>query len=374
MLIAKKNHFHHYDYNSSIKNHLNMTREEALKIIKSIESISGNKYRIERGEVGGGAYDKHGDPLPENTIDLIANCKSVLFGAVGGPKWDDLDSALRPEMGILKIRKKLDLYANLRPVKIFEALKDSSPVKSEILSDVDILIIRELTGGLYFGEPKKIMNETPNRSAVDTMFYDESEIHRIVELAFRIAESKNVNLTSVDKSNVLETSKLWRKIVDEISVGYESVKYNHMLVDNAAMQLILNPSQFNIIVSENTFGDILTDEASVLSSSLGMLPSASLSFIPGEFNKDKKSLYEPIHGSAPDIAGKGIANPIGMILSTAMMFEYSFNEKEISELISDSVEKIINDGLRTKDISGSEKFCSTSEMGDAISEEILSRG
>lgn len=348
--------------------------EEALKIIKSIESISGNKYRIERGEVGGGAYDKHGDPLPENTIDLIANCKSVLFGAVGGPKWDDLDSALRPEMGILKIRKKLDLYANLRPVKIFEALKDSSPVKSEILSDVDILIIRELTGGLYFGEPKKIMNETPNRSAVDTMFYDESEIHRIVELAFRIAESKNVNLTSVDKSNVLETSKLWRKIVDEISVGYESVKYNHMLVDNAAMQLILNPSQFNIIVSENTFGDILTDEASVLSSSLGMLPSASLSFIPGEFNKDKKSLYEPIHGSAPDIAGKGIANPIGMILSTAMMFEYSFNEKEISELISDSVEKIINDGLRTKDISGSEKFCSTSEMGDAISEEILSRG
>ena len=206
------------------------------------------------------------------------------------------------------------------------------------------------------------------------MFYDESEIHRIVELAFRIAESKNVNLTSVDKSNVLETSKLWRKIVDEISVGYESVKYNHMLVDNAAMQLILNPSQFNIIVSENTFGDILTDEASVLSSSLGMLPSASLSFIPGEFNKDKKSLYEPIHGSAPDIAGKGIANPIGMILSTAMMFEYSFNEKEISELISDSVEKIINDGLRTKDISGSEKFCSTSEMGDAISEEILSRG
>ena len=348
--------------------------EEALKIIKSIESISGNKYHIERGEVGGGAYDKHGDPLPENTIDLIENCKSVLFGAVGGPKWDDLDSALRPEMGILKIRKKLDLYANLRPVKIFEALKHSSPVKSEILSDVDILIIRELTGGLYFGEPKKIMNETPNRSAVDTMFYDESEIHRIVELAFRIAESKNVNLTSVDKSNVLETSKLWRKIVDEISVGYESVKYNHMLVDNAAMQLILNPSQFNIIVSENTFGDILTDEASVLSSSLGMLPSASLSFIPGEFNKDKKSLYEPIHGSAPDIAGKGIANPIGMILSTAMMFEYSFNEKEISELISDSVEKIINDGLRTKDISGSEKFCSTSEMGDAISEEILSRG
>ena len=174
--------------------------EEALKIIKSIESISGNKYRIERGEVGGGAYDKHGDPLPENTIDLIENCKSVLFGAVGGPKWDDLDSALRPEMGILKIRKKLDLYANLRPVNIFEALKDSSPVKSEILSDVDILIIRELTGGLYFGEPKKIMNETPNRSAVDTMFYDESEIHRIVELAFRIAESKNVNFAWVDNS------------------------------------------------------------------------------------------------------------------------------------------------------------------------------
>lgn len=347
--------------------------DEAVKIIKSVEDLTDIKYQLEFGEVGGSAYEKHGNPLPEITMELIQNCKAVLFGAVGGPKWDDLDSDLRPEMGILKIRKTLDLYANLRPVKIFEALKENSPVKSEILENVDILIIRELTGGLYFGEPKMQMNEKPERSAVDTMFYKEKEIERIVRLAFTISKSNNLKLTSVDKANVLETSRLWRKIVDELGNSFSEVEYNHMLVDNAAMQLIQNPRQFNIIVSENTFGDILTDEASVLSSSLGMLPSASLSFIPGESNDDKKSLYEPIHGSAPDIAGQSISNPVGMILSTAMMFEFTYNQKEISDLIFSCVEKVINDGYRTKDISNSKNYCTTLEMGDAIVREIRSR-
>lgn len=347
---------------------------ESLKVLNAVEQISGKKYEIRKGDVGGGAYDKYGDPLPSQTMELIENCNSVLFGAVGGPKWDNLDPELRPEMGILKIRKKLDLYANLRPVKIFDSLKESSPLKYQLLEDVEILIIRELTSGLYFGEPKTTYNDSSERSAVDTMYYKESEITRILELAFKISQSNKLKLTSVDKANVLETSRLWRKIADELSVNYPDVQCNHMLVDNAAMQLITNPKQFNVIVSENTFGDILTDEASVLSSSLGMLPSASISFIPGESNLNKKSLYEPIHGSAPDITGLGIANPIGMILSTAMMFEYSYNEKEISKIITDSVEKVINDGLRTKDITDSGKFCSTSEMGDAIYNQILLRG
>ena len=347
--------------------------KEAIKIIKSIEDVTGNKYDLEYGIVGGESIDKFGTPLTEDTIKLIENSKAVLFGAVGGPKWDNLESNLRPELGILNIRKRLDLYANLRPVKIFEALKDSSPIKSSILNNVDILIIRELTSGLYFGQPKKQIDDNSKRAAVDTMYYDEYEIERIVRMSFKIAQSRIKKLTSVDKSNVLETSKLWRKIVDELAIDYPDVTLNHILVDNAAMQLILNPSQFDVIVSENTFGDILSDEASILSASLGMLPSASLSFLPGEnISGNLKSLYEPIHGSAPDIAGKSIANPIGMILSTAMMFEFAFEHKDISELIAKSVDNVINSGLRTKDISHDSKWCKTSEMGDSIASQIRS--
>ena len=345
---------------------------EAIKIIKSIEDVTGNKFDLEYGIVGGESIDKFGVPLTEDTIKLIENSKAILFGAVGGPKWDNLESNLRPELGILNIRKRLDLYANLRPVKVFEALKESSPVKSSILKNVDILIIRELTSGLYFGEPKKQIEENSKRSAVDTMYYDEYEIERIVRMSFKIAQSRTKNLTSVDKSNVLETSKLWRKIVNEVSVDYPDVTLHHILVDNAAMQLILRPSQFDVIVSENTFGDILTDEASILSSSLGMLPSASLSFLPGENSSNLKSLYEPIHGSAPDIVGKSIANPIGMILSTAMMFEFAFENKDISDLIVKSVDTVINSGLRTKDIAKGSQWCKTFEMGDSIASQIRS--
>ncbi|MDP6501336.1 MAG: 3-isopropylmalate dehydrogenase, partial [Dehalococcoidales bacterium] len=303
------------------------------------------------------------------------NSKAVLFGAVGGPKWDNLESNLRPELGILNIRKRLDLYANLRPVKIFEALKESSPVKSSILNNVDILIIRELTSGLYFGEPKKQIEENSKRTAVDTMYYDEYEIERIVRMSFIIARSRMKKLTSVDKSNVLETSKLWRKIVDEVAIDYPDVTLHHILVDNAAMQIILNPSQFDVIVSENTFGDILSDEASILSSSLGMLPSASLSFLPGEnISGNLKSLYEPIHGSAPDIAGMDIANPLASILSLAMMLRYSLALSKEAHAVEEAVEEVLNSGYRNYDIMSQGKTqVGTREMGDLIAGAVGGR-
>ena len=349
---------------------------EALRVIDKISTRSDVEFVLDHQLVGGIAIDETSSPLPDETLRSCENSDAILFGSVGGPKWESLPPDSQPERGaLLPLRKHFGLFANLRPSICFPSLTNASPIKPDLVDGgFDVLCVRELTGGIYFGEPKEIKEQGGEKVAIDTMVYKESEIERIAAVAFDAAMGRNKHVTSIDKANVLRNGILWRDTVEKVASKYPEVNLEHLYVDNAAMQLILNPSQFNIIVSENTFGDILTDEASVLSSSLGMLPSASLSFIPGEFNKDKKSLYEPIHGSAPDIAGKGIANPIGMILSTAMMFEYSFNEKEISELISDSVEKIINDGLRTKDISGSEKFCSTSEMGDAISEEILSRG
>jgi 3-isopropylmalate dehydrogenase len=288
-----------------------------------------------------------------------------LFGAVGGPKWDELPKELRPEQAILGLRKSLGLYANLRPIFIFNAMIDASPIKREIIQDnLDILIVRELTGGLYFGKPKGIEKTKEKVRAFDTMEYTYEEIERVARHAFEAAKARKGRLTSVDKANVLETSRLWRTVVKDVAKDYPEVTVNHLYVDNCSMQLIINPAQFDVILTENTFGDILSDEASVLTGSIGMLPSASL-------GSSKPYLYEPIHGSAPDVAGKGKANPIACILSAAMMLEYSFGEKEAAKDITLAVEKALDAGYRTADIKGDSKtVISTKEMGDIISSNI----
>ena len=282
-------------------------------------------------------------------------------------KWDDPNSDVRPEDGILKLRKELDLFANIRPAKVYPALSNSSPLKKEILENVDFIIIRELTSGLYFGEPKKRWVDNNKRYAVDTLTYNEDEVRRVVKVGFEMAKKREKKLHSLDKMNVMASSRLWREIADEVSKEYPDVELIHMLADNAAMQIITNPSDFDVLVTENTFGDILSDEAAVIGGSMGMLPSASLSSIPGQIdNKAKPALYEPIHGSAPDIAGKGIANPIASILSTSMMLKWSFGLDEEAEEIENAVNSLIDNGLRTKDLSDDDSFLTTSEMGDEI--------
>ncbi len=345
---------------------------ESIKVLEAIGNRFNHVFEIESGRVGGNAIDDYGTPLPQETIDICNDSDAILFGAVGGPKWDDPNADVRPEDGILAIRKSLGLFANLRPVKVYPALINSSPLKPEILEGVDMMVLRELTGGLYFGKPKKRWHTSRGRRGVDTLKYTESEIVRILKVGFELAMERRKKLTSVDKQNVLESSRLWREIAIEVGKDYPEVDLDHILVDNAAMQLIRNPSDFDVIVSENTFGDILTDEASVLSGSMGMLPSASLSSLPGKSGRRTKvSLYEPIHGSAPDIAGKGIANPIGCILSTAMMLRLSFGMNDEADAIEKSVEAALAEGYRTADIAsdgGSE--VNTSSMGNVISGSI----
>ena len=345
---------------------------ESIKVLEAIGNRFNHVFEIESGRVGGNAIDDYGTPLPQETIDICNDSDAILFGAVGGPKWDDPNADVRPEDGILAIRKSLGLFANLRPVKVYPALINSSPLKPEILEGVDMMVLRELTGGLYFGKPKKRWHTSRGRRGVDTLKYTESEIVRILKVGFELAMERRKKLTSVDKQNVLESSRLWREIAIEVGKDYPEVDLDHILVDNAAMQLIRNPSDFDVIVSENTFGDILTDEASVLSGSMGMLPSASLSSLPGKSGRRTKvSLYEPIHGSAPDIAGKGIANPIGCILSTAMMLRLSFGMNDEADAIEKSVEAALAEGYRTADIAsdgGSE--VNTSSMGNDISGSI----
>lgn len=342
---------------------------ESIKVLEATGNRFGHDFQIESGNVGGNAIDDYGTPLPQKTIDTCRDSDAILFGAVGGPKWDDPNAKVRPEDGILAIRKSLGLFANLRPVKVYPALINSSPLKPEVLKGVDMMVLRELTGGLYFGKPKKRWNTSRGRRGVDTLKYTESEIVRILKVGFELAMERRKKLTSVDKQNVLESSRLWREIAIEIGKEYPEVELDHVLVDNAAMQLIRNPSDFDVIVSENTFGDILTDEASVLSGSMGMLPSASLSSLPGKSRKrNKVSMYEPIHGSAPDIAGKGIANPIGCILSTAMMLRLSFGMNDEADAIERSVDAALAEGYRTADISsdgGNE--VNTTTMGNIIS-------
>lgn len=338
---------------------------EAVKILKAVGEKYNIGFQFEEGIVGGAAVDAYGTPLPDKVIELCKSSDGILFGAVGGPKWDTLPKEKRPEQAILGLRKSLDLYANLRSVILFKALADASPIKREIIGDeLDIMIVRELTGGLYFGKPRGIEKTADGVRGFDTMEYTDKEIKRVARIAFEAAQRRKKHLTSVDKANVLETSRLWRSIVTEMAKDYPDVTLSHMYVDNCSMQLILNPRQFDVILTENTFGDILSDEASVLTGSIGMLPSASL-------GDSKPYLYEPIHGSAPDIAGFGKANPVACILSAAMMLEYSFDKKEAAASVQNAVEKTLNEGYRTFDIrAGAKKVVSTSEMGDIIKSYI----
>ncbi len=352
---------------------------ESVKVLDAMERRFGHSFSFVMGACGGRAIDEFGTPLPEETLEIIKGCDAVLFGAVGGPKWDDPKAETRPEDGILALRKGLDLFANLRPVKVYPQLIDASPLRPERLDGVDMVIVRELTSGLYFGKPKKRWANSRGRSAVDTLTYREREIDRVARVGFEIARLRRKRLHSLDKMNVLETGRLWREVVTEIGVEYPDVELIHMLADNAAMQLVTNPAEFDVVVTENTFGDILSDEAAVIGGSMGMLPSASLSAIPKPpvngrrpRRAGKRALYEPIHGSAPDIAGQGIANPIASILSTAMMLRYSFALEEEADSIENAVAAVLADGLRTPDLATTlGGAIGTSDMGDAIAGRVL---
>jgi len=338
---------------------------EAMNVLEAVGKKYNNKFNFNEKLVGGAALDACGVPLPDDTLEACKNCDSILLGAVGGPKWDNLPSNMRPEAGaLLRLRKELGLYANLRPAIIHKALSSASPIKPEIIGDsLDILVVRELTGGIYFGE-RGHREGKYGEEAYDVEAYSEFEVKRIAKTAFEAAMKKNKRVTSIDKSNVLESSKLWRKAVIEVAKDYPEVELDHMYVDNAAMQLVRNPKHFDVIVTSNIFGDIISDEASQITGSIGMLPSASLS--DGAFG-----MYEPIHGSAPDIAGMDIANPIATILSAGMMLRYSFGLNAEADAIEAAVTEVLDAGYRTPDIysEGTTKV-GTKEMGRIISEKI----
>jgi len=321
----------------------------------------GLKLELEEAPYGGAGYDAQGDPLPESTLKLARAADAVLCGAVGGPQYDALPRDKRPEQGILRIRKELQLFANLRPAMLFDELVSASSLKPELVKGLDILILRELTGDIYFGEPRgRRTNASGEREGYDTMHYSEPEIRRIADVGFKAAMKRGKKLCSVDKENVLETSRFWREVVKDVAKEYPQVELSHMYVDNAGMQLVRNPKQFDVIVTGNMFGDILSDEASMLTGSIGMLPSASL-------DANNKGLYEPSHGSAPDIAGKNIANPLATILSAAMMLRYTFNEEAAARRIEAAVRKVLSQGYRTADIYETEmRRVGTTEMGDAV--------
>lgn len=344
---------------------------QTKKIIEFFNENSDKKFTTSNALLGGVAYDATGTPFPEETLRLAKESDAVLLGAVGGPKWESLDYSVRPERGLLGIRKELGLFANLRPAKVFNALVDSSTLKKEIVEGLDIMIVRELTGDLYFGEPRYVKTlEDGSRQGVNTMTYNSKEVERIARIAFDLAKVRGKKLTSVDKANVIETTEMWREVVTEIGKAeYSDVELSHMYVDNASMQLVRYPKQFDVMVTGNMFGDILSDTASMLTGSLGMLPSASL----GEKRADGKqySLYEPVHGSAPDIAGKDIANPIATILSLSMMFKYSFGYDKESSMIENAVENVLAKGFRTKDIAfAGQETISCSKMGELIINEL----
>jgi 3-isopropylmalate dehydrogenase len=334
---------------------------EAVRVLEAIAKHKGHSFSFAEYPLGGCSIETHGVALTEETLSACKAADAVLLGAVGGPKWDNPTAPVRPEQGLLAIRKGLGLYANLRPVRSHPALLDSSPVKAEILEGVDLLVVRELTGGLYFGEPKGRFEENGRTRAVDTMEYYDYEVERILNLAFYLAKSRRKKVTSVDKANVLETSRLWRQIATELGKVNPDVSLEHMLVDTASMRLITSPANFDVIVTENTFGDILTDEASVLAGSMGLLPSASL-------GEGGPGLFEPIHGSAPDIAGRGIANPIGSILSAALLLRYGLRLEQEASAVEAAVDKSISDGLRTTDLGGG---LTTREMAQAVIDRLV---
>ncbi|MBI3755006.1 MAG: 3-isopropylmalate dehydrogenase [Deltaproteobacteria bacterium] len=337
---------------------------EAVKVLRAVGKKYNLKFDLHDALVGGASIDKYGVPLTDETLKLAKESDAVLLGAVGGPKWEGLDYSIRPERALLALRKELGLFANLRPAKIYPVLADASTLKREIIDGVDIMVIRELTGGLYFGTPKGI-EKLPDGTerGVNTMVYTTSEIERIAKVAFDVGRKRRKKVTSVDKANVLETTELWRKVVTTVHKDYKDIELSHMYVDNCAMQLVRNPKQFDVIVTENTFGDILSDEAAMLTGSIGMLPSASLG--------GKVGMYEPIHGSAPDIAGQDRANPIAAILSVAMMLRFSFNLSKEADDIENVVEGVLNKSYRTADISQpGMKLVGCKGMGEAVRSEI----
>ena len=334
---------------------------EAVKVLECLRQDHGLDIELEHAPVGGAAYDAHGTTLPDETLALARAADAILLGAVGGPKWDQLDTALRPEKALLRLRSELVLFSNLRPTILYPQLADASSLKAEVVADLDLMIVRELTGGIYFGQPRGVRTlENGERQGYNTLVYSESEIKRIAHSAFRIAGKRSGKLCSVDKANVLESSVLWREVVTELGSEYPDVTLSHMYVDNAAMQLVRAPKQFDVIVTGNMFGDILSDAAAMLTGSIGMLPSASL-------DTQGKGLYEPVHGSAPDITGQGLANPLAMILSTAMLLRYSLDEPEMAKRIERAILQALDAGLRTADIFRDVgRQVGTSEMGDAV--------
>jgi 3-isopropylmalate dehydrogenase len=333
---------------------------QAQRVLEVLRE-DGLSIETESGLVGGSAYDKTGDPLPQATIDLCAQSDAIMFGSIGGPQYDQLERSKRPEQGLLRLRKHFDLFANLRPAVVYPELADASTLRADVVAGLDILILRELTSDIYFGQPRGIhVNAAGRREGFDTMRYNEAEIARIAHSGFQAAGKRRKRLTSIDKANVLETTQLWKDVVTEVGKQYPEIELSHMYVDNAAMQLVRNPKQFDVMLCGNMFGDILSDEASMLTGSIGMLPSASL-------NAKNFGLYEPIHGSAPDIAGKGVANPLATILSVAMMMRYSLSNEAAAVRIETAVKKVLASGLRTADIAKpGQATVGTAAMGDAV--------
>ncbi len=337
---------------------------EAVKILKIVEAKKNLKLNLSEAPVGGAGYEAAGHPLPEDTLKAAQEADAVLLGAVGGPKWETLDFSLRPERALLGLRSNLGLFANLRPAKIFAPLAEASTLKPEVVAGLDIMVVRELTGGIYFGEPRGVETLADGtRRGFNTLVYTDSEIERIAQVAFDVARKRDKKVCSVDKANVLECTGLWREVVTETHSDYQDITLSHMYVDNCAMQLVRNPKQFDVIVTTNMFGDILSDQASMLTGSIGMLPSASLG--------GKTAMYEPIHGSAPDIAGKDIANPLATILSVGMMLKYSFNLEDINTVLEKVVDEVLKQGYRTGDIlSKGMKEVGCIAMGDRVAEEL----
>lgn len=333
---------------------------QAARLLKACQD-AGLDIEVEEGLVGGSAYDVHGEPLPAETLEKAKVASAILLGAVGGPKWDKIeDLSKRPEKGLLGLRKNLGLFGNLRPAMLYPQLASASSLKPELVAGLDIMIVRELTGGIYFGQPRGIEERNGERVGFNTYIYSESEIERIGRVAFKMAQKRGKKLCSVDKANVLEVTILWREVMERLAPEYPDVELSHMYVDNAAMQLVRAPKQFDVVVTGNMFGDILSDAAAMLTGSIGMLPSASL-------NESGQGMYEPCHGSAPDIAGQNVANPLAMMLSVAMMLRYSLNENALAERIEAAVGSVLDDGLRTADIASTGmQTIGTDAMGDAV--------
>jgi len=332
--------------------------DEAIKVLDAVSVAQGFNLKYEEMLLGGAAIDETGVPLPEETIQSVKKCDAVLFGSIGGPKWDKLERHLRPETGLLGLRKEMGTFANLRPAMVYDELVNASSLKPAVIQGVDIMVVRELTGGIYFGQPRELHED----KAFNTMIYTREEVKRIAVVAFDIAMKRDKRICSVDKANVLEVSQFWREIVEEVAKDYPEVELSHMYVDNAAMQLIRDPKQFDVILTGNIFGDILSDAASMLSGSIGLLPSASTGKGVG--------LFEPIHGSAPDIAGQGIANPLATISSASMMLRYALNENEAADKIDDAIKKALSEGYRTGDLGNydAKEIMTCSEMGDIIAD------